>query len=203
MRYFLLMLLAAVTFPALADSPITSTGFSTVYENEPIIQTARGAGGLLTDELMAYLANDNNPIDVKMAVINELGWDFNGKSNTTTFISYLKSTKKYKDEKTLKKKASGDILLCLAYLKAMDNYFDVKEAVVWADLALKKNTKSYTFQIITGIIKAQAAFDTDWCKVYQLTNDVRANAANLKMDMRSEAINIIFEYMDLYSDSCK
>lgn len=203
MRYFLFVLLAAFSFPAFADSPITSTGFSTVYEDEVIVQTARSAGGVLTDELMQYLANDNNPIDVKMAVINELGWDFNGKSNTTAFIAYLKSTKKYKDEKTLKKKASGDILLCLAYLKAMDNYFDVKEAVVWADLALKKNAKSYTFQIIAGIIKAQAAFDTDWCKVYQLTNNVRTNASNLKMDMRSEAINIIFEYMDLYGDSCK
>lgn len=202
MKNVLIVLFALLTLPVLADSPITSTGFSVAYEDEAMVQIARGSDGLLTDELMQYLANDNNPIDVKMAVINELGWDFNGKKNTAAFLAYLKTTKKFKDEKTLKKKASGDILLCLAYLKAMDDYFDVKEAVVYADLALKKNKNSYTFQIIAGIIKAQAAFDTDWCKVYQLTDNVRNNASNLKMDMRSKATDIIFEYMDLYADSC-
>lgn len=203
MRYLLIALFAVLTLPVLADSPITSTGFSAVYEDENMVQLARKSEGLLTDELMQYLANDSNPIDVKMAVINELGWDFNGKKNTATFIAYLKKTKKFKDDKTLKKKASGDVLLCLAYLKAMDDYFDVKEAVVYADLALKKNQNSYTFQIIAGIIKAQAAFDSDWCKVFQLTDNVRQKATTLKMDMRSEAINIIFEYMDLYADSCQ
>lgn len=203
MKNLLIAFFALLLVPAWADSPITSTGFSVAYEDETMVQIARNSGGLLTDELMQYLANDMNPIDVKMAVINELGWDFNGKTNTATFIQYLKTTKKYKDDKVLKKKASGDVLLCLAYLKAMDNYFDVKEAVVYADLAIKKNKNSYTFQIITAIIKAQAAFDNDWCKVFQLTDSVRNNASNLKMDMRTKAIDIIFEYMDLYGDSCK
>jgi hypothetical protein len=202
MKYLLLTFLFAMMLkPVLADSPLTSTSFSDAYADNAMVIKAGENGGLLNDELMAYLADNNQPIDVRMAVINKLSWDFNGKSNATTFFNYLKQKNKYKSEKDFKKKAKADELLCYAYLKALDNYFDVKEAVVYADLAIKKNKTSYTFQIIAALIKAQAAFDTDWCKVFQTTNEVRNNTL-LRADMKSTAIDIIFEYMDLYADSC-
>ena len=43
---------------------------------------------------------------------------------------------------------------------------------------------------------------SDWCEVYNLTNNVRINDA-LQIDMKEDAIKIIFEYMDLYKDYCK
>jgi hypothetical protein len=187
---------------AKADSPITSTDISSSYKDVAIVQTAASAQGALTDELMAYLANESNPIDVKMAVINQLGWDFDGKSNASVYLNYLITTKKIASEAKLKKKGTAHQLICMAYFKAMDNYFDVKEAVVYADLAAKKNKKSYTIQLVVGIIKAQKAFDSDWCAVYKLTDAVRTNAG-LTMDMRKEASDAVFEYMDLYKDSCQ
>ena len=66
---------------AKADSPITSTDISSSYQDVAIVQTAKSAQGALTDELMAYLADESNPIDVKMAVINQLGWDFDGRGH--------------------------------------------------------------------------------------------------------------------------
>lgn len=181
----------------LADSPLTSTWFSEAYKNEKIMVTASEAKGILTNELMNYLNAKKNPIAVKMAIINQLSWDINGKDNATIFYNYLVLKHGYKSKADFLKKGKGYQLLCMAYLKALDNYFDVNEAIEFAEQALVKNPKSYTFNIICALIKAQLAFDSDWCKVYSLTNDVRTNIS-LSNDMNEEAIKIIFEYMDLY-----
>lgn len=181
----------------LADSPLTSTWFSEAYKNEKIMVTASEAKGILTNELMNYLNAKKNPIAVKMAIINQLSWDINGKDNATIFFNYLVLKHGYKSKEDFLKKGKDYQLLCMAYIKALDNYFDVNEAIEFAEQALVKNPKSYTFNIICALIKAQLAFDSDWCKVYSLTNDVRTNIS-LSNDMNEEAIKIIFEYMDLY-----
>lgn len=204
MKTILLAVLFLLAFSPLAkaDSPITSTDISSSYQDVAIVQAAVAAQGALTDELMGYLADESNPIDVKMAVINQLSWNFDGKSNATTYLDYLLNNKKMGSEAKLKKKGTAHQLICMAYLKAMDNYFDVKGAIVYADLAVKKNKKSYTIQLIAGIIKAQQAMDNDWCAVFKLTDAVRTNTG-LTADMRREAIDKVFEYMDLYRDSCQ
>ncbi|ASS49899.1 MAG: hypothetical protein A3D31_09985 [Candidatus Fluviicola riflensis] len=204
MKTILLALIFLTAFSPLAkaDSPLTSTDISSSYQDVAIVQTAGTTEGVLTDELMVYLANESNPIDVKMAVINQLSWNFDGKTNAVNYMAYLLKTKNYGTEAKLKKKGTAHDLICMAYLKAMDDYFDVKAAIVYADLAAKKNKKSYTIQLIAGMIKAQQAMDSDWCAVFKLTDAVRNNAG-LTVDMRQEAINKVFEYMDLYRDSCQ
>lgn len=191
----------ATVFRAQADSPLTSTQFSTAYSDQEIVQKAKSQNGALNDELMAYLASKKNPIDVKLAVINELGWNFNGKNNYDLFITYLKSNG-YKNDKKLIKKGGADLLICVAYIKALDNYFQVSDAISLAKKAKSRDKKSsYSVQLIAGLIEAQEAMDGNWCKVFQLCDEVRANES-LKMDMRQEASDIIFEYMDLYSEYC-
>lgn len=185
----------------LADSPLTSTGFSSAYQNEAIVQQAGQAEGLLNLELLEYLSGDH-PIEIKMAVINQLGWSIDGKSNASIYVDYLQRLKNYKDEKELMKKGSADELLCVAYLKALDNYFKVDDALHFAELAVKKNSTSFTFRIIHAIIKAQKAMENDWCAVFKATDAVR-NDSSLNGDMRVEAIAVIFEYMDLYREYCK
>jgi hypothetical protein len=185
-----------------ADSPITSTGFSSAYQSEAIVIKASNAKGLLNKELMEYLADKSKPIAIKMAVINQLSWDMEGKTNGKTFFEYLQKTKGYTDENDLQKKGSGDELLCMAYLKVMDNYFVVDDALMYAELAVERNKESYTFNIIAALIKAQKVFDSDWCQVYKSTDKVRTNNS-LNIDMNSEAITIIFDYMDLYKSYCK
>lgn len=194
------LVLNCVFFQSLADSPLTSTDFSVAYKNESIVKKAQSADGVLNTKLMKYLAG-NGPIAVKMAVINTLSWDMNGKNNAGLFMEYLKKTKKYSGEDDLLARASGDEILCLAYLKALDNYFDVATAAEWSAAALKKNPSSYTFNIINGLIQAQKNFDVSWCAVYKCTDDVRQNTS-LNKDMNEEAIRIIFEYMDLYAPEC-
>lgn len=185
----------------LADSPLTSTDIHLAYEKESIVKTAAGTNGILTPELAAYLADDDNPVDLKMAVINQLGWDINGKNNADIFSTYLAKEKKYKNQKAVLKKASGSVLISLAYLKAMDNYFEVEEAINIADKALKKSKRSYTIHLIGGLIKAQKAMSTSFCEAYQHVHEVRINSS-LQPDLRENANKIIFDYMDLYDKGC-
>ena len=181
-----------------ADSPLTSTNFSKAYKDSEIIQLASKTEGKLTIELMDYLSNNKNPIELKIALINELGWSFDGQNNSTIFYNYLKEKSKLEDIN----EADANILICYAYLKALDNYFDVEDAIIYAKKAKSKNEKSYTINIICALIEAQKAMDSDWCEVYNLTNNVRINNT-LKQDMKKDSISIIFDYMDLYKDECK
>ncbi|NNE65178.1 MAG: hypothetical protein HKN33_01315 [Pyrinomonadaceae bacterium] len=201
----LLTFLSAVvlTTGVFADSPLTSTKFSDAYMDEPIVMTADKAKGVLNNELMAYLASEYNPVDVKMAVINRIGWKISGRTNAKLFMEYLKTNHGYKNETRFYKKGRADELLSMAYLKAMDNYFEVDDAIRYAERALKKNkSKSRTFMLVAGLIKAQKAMDGNWCEVYQITNRVRVNQM-LMNDMRTKAVGIIYKYMDIYGDECE
>lgn len=199
--FFLAALFLSLFKNSFADSPITSTPFSKAYRNEAIIILASNAHGKINTELMDYLLS-KNPIEIKVALINELGWEGEGKINANIFLGYVMSTKGYMTEDELQRKAKPEELLCIAYLKAMDNYFDVNKAIAYADLALSKNSRSYTFQLISSLIKAQAAMEHDWCAVYSLADRVRMNK-DLRMDMKAEAYKIIFEYMDEYKNYCQ
>ena len=181
-----------------ADSPLTSTNFSKAYKDSEIIQLASKTEGKLTIELMDYLSNNKNPIELKIALINELGWSFDGQNNSTIFYNYLKEKSKLEDIN----EADANILICYAYLKALDNYFDVEDAIIYAKKAKSKNEKSYTINIICALIEAQKAMDSDWCEVYNLTNNVRINNT-LNQDMKKDSISIIFDYMDIYKYNCK
>lgn len=200
--YFLFVLSLIMNFNLYADSPVTSTNISTAYKNYEIVVKASNSNGDLSVELLEYLLLPENPIDVKIAMINELSWDVDGKTNSLIFWRYIKEFFDYDDEQDFQKYAHADHLLCMAYLKALDNYHNVDKAIVYADLALVKNKESYTFNIIHALINAQKQMDYDWCQVYLLTHEVRTND-NLIKDMKITAVNNIFRYMDLYKDNCK
>jgi hypothetical protein len=202
---FLLIALLLFSFSVVskADSPLTSTDLATAYANESIMKTAESANGKLNNELMKYLCNSSNPIAIKLAVINKLGWDFNGKINAEIFWSYLQKNNKYKNLSDFEKKGSADLLICYAYIKALDNYFDVNEALKFAKLAIKKDKKKrYSVHIVAALIEAQKLFDSSWCDVWKSTDKVRQNK-KLAKDLKEEVITNIFEYMDLYKDDCK
>lgn len=180
-----------------ADSPLTSTNFSEAYADSKIVELASTTEGILTIELMDYLNQSMHPIELKMAVINEIGWSFNGHNNADLFIEYLQEKYGFKDKDEFLQQASADLLISMAYLKAMDDYFNVEEAVVYAKEAKLKNKESYTINIICALIEAQNAFGSDWNEVYNKTNEVRNNRS-LNRDMKEDAVKIIFDYMDLY-----
>lgn len=187
---------------AFADSPITSTDFAKAYQDEPIVIAARDAKGVINEPLMEYLASEYNPVDVKMAVINQIGWEISGRKNSQLFLDYLIKNRGYSGAEKLYDKGKDYELLAYAYLKAMDDYFKVDEALRFAERALKENKgKSRTFHLIAGLIRAQKMMDDSFCAVYQITDGIRKNE-ELMNDMRTKAVGIIYEYMDIYGDSC-
>jgi hypothetical protein len=202
-QYFILLAFLLSASIAKADSPLTSIQFYKAYEDIPIIKMAVASEGEITQPILEYLDDEKNLIDVKMAVINALGWDFDGLQNAQLFYFYANRNKKFKDTDDFAQNARPDQRLCYAYLLALDNYFDVTSAAAIATAAAQteKTANSYTFQLISALIKAQLAMDYDWCQVYSLANAVRNNK-RLQKDFRMAAIPIIFEYMDLYAEEC-
>lgn len=206
MKYFrnAFIFLAILIFSTavFADSPLTSTNFAAAYSDQPMVIAASKTEGYINNYIMDYLTNDKYPIDVKMAIINEFGWKISGKNNSQAFLIYLKEKRGYQDKSEFLKSGKAEELLAMAYITALDDYFDVDQAFVFAEAALKKNPKSRTFQLIAGLIKAQKAMDSDWCEVFKITDRVRKNT-ELIDDIKPEAVKIIYEYMDIYGDDCK
>lgn len=179
-----------------ADSPITSTDFSRAYNDVNIVKTAKD-GGTINQEIADYLYSSKNPIDIKAAVINALGWGINGKSNAEGYVK-LKYSKNIKDLDT--SSLTGEEIFCISYLMALDDYFHVDNALALMEKARDKNKSSFTIAIVDTILKGQIALHNDnWGMVWLNTERV-LNDKTLVKDMREAAINNIVEYMKSYED---
>lgn len=184
-----------------ADSPLTSTEFYKAYAQNAIIKKTIQARGQLTPELVAYLTNSSNPIALKMAVINGLGWNYKEKNNASIFLHYLIQKKEFGNETDFRNRANGQQLICYAYLKALDNYFDVNVALQLANLPQLKTEKSLTIQLIRGLIQAQQNLSKSPCAIYTEMHKIQLDKS-LKQDLNATALKIIFEYIGLYKKGC-
>jgi hypothetical protein len=203
MKNLLLCLcLLLVSSQSFADSPLTSTEFYKGYLDIAIIKEARKSGGNITEKQLQFLTNSKNPIAIKLALINVLGWDTKGKSNATKYIVYLLKKETQLNYKNFYNKAKADQLICYAYLKAMDDYFNVKYASVFARQAMRNAPTTYSIHLIGTLIQVQELNQNNWCSVYTKINQVRTNK-KLQLDMRLISTAAIFSYTDGYKSECK
>ncbi len=193
------LLLANQSF---ADSPLTSTEFYKGYIDIAIVKQARKSDGIITEKQLQFLTNSKNPVAIKLALINSLGWDTKGKSNAPEYLEYLFEQKPHLNYKNFINKASAEELICYAYLRAMDDYFNVKSASVFARQAMRKAPTSYSIHLIGTLIQVQGLNQNNWCSVYTKTNQVRTNK-KLQLDMRLISTAAIFDYTDGYKEYCK
>ena len=202
MKKLVLVLISLLIFnTTYADSPLTNTDFYYAYQDVLLVKKARQAKGELTKEMLTYLGNTNNKLDVKLAIINAIGWNHKGVNNSEKFKQYLNTTKKYGN--ALKIKATADELICYAYLKSLDDYFNVMIANEFAELAVKKNPGSFAINMISGLIKVQdLVFTKKYCAEFQQFNKLKNNS-KLKMDMRLSSKKYVFEYMDFVGSKCE
>jgi len=201
MRILLFSFLLLFSFSTLADSPITSIDIHEAYSDHEMVKIAGNSEGVITKEIIKFLYKKRKPIDVKMAIINKLSWESGGKNNSKKFWEYLKSKRKYKNTDDFLKNGRAHELLCMAYLKAMDDYFNVDEAIEIAQIAKEKNNDSFTYHMIHAIIVAQKKMNYNRCEVYSIPNEVRENS-NLDVDMNEASIALIFDYVGLYEKYC-
>ena len=203
-QLIIVLFLNFLSINTFADSPITSTNFGKAYLNHAIVAKAAKSNGILTKAMLEYLAKESNPIEIKLALINQLGWSIKGKNNGKRYFNYLTKTRNYKSEGDLLENCNGDEIVSLAYLYAMDNYFEVSNAIQYAEVGVFKNPGNYSAHIIRGLIYAQEKLNVgEWCEVYYSTDRVRNDPEVLYQDLSEDAIDIIFEYMDIYKKSCK
>lgn len=197
MKKHLLFLLALIAFSSAvwADSPITSTPIHEAYQDIGIVAKASAENAKFDADMLAFLSDAAKPIDQKVALCSALGWQMKGKAKL--FSDHLSKRSGWDP-----KKMSGDEMLVLSYLMALDDYNNMDLPLALASKALAKNKQSYTFRMIHALILAQKQFDSNWCKVFTTVAAVERNKS-LKQDLRDGAVNIIFDYINLYQDSCK
>ena len=184
-----------------ADSPLTSTHFADAYSDHPMVQMACEEMQYdISTTLLNFLANKNEPVDVRLAVVNKIGWNFDGTTVGAQLGEYLMGRYGVKNEAKLVKKLDAGTLAVYAYAKAMSNYFDVKAACELGHQAVKKNkNKSFSVAMISALIDAQVYLDSDWSMIYKGGAGV-LHDGSLHLDMRQEAIDNIMDYINLYNE---
>jgi len=195
---WLILVVLSISFPVLADSPVTSTPFSSAYMDLKIVSYA-AARGVVDEKIARKLLSKRTPVDVKAAIVNALSWDTDGKLNSVAFHQYLK--KKYRKDALYPGDVTAEELMVQGYLWLMDDYFHPEKSVPYLKYAAAVKNDSFTVAIIYAIGKGQIALDNQWCDVWRSTEEVLNNQF-LKSDMREEAIEIIVEYMKIYQDDC-
>ena len=185
-----------------ADSPLTSTHFAESYNEHPMVQQALKLSDASDTNIpvstLNFLADKNSPIDVRLAVINAIGWNFNGKTSGQQLSEYLMKRYKAKTADKLVKKLDAGTLAVYAYAVAMSDYFNVTGAQELAHKAVNKNKgKSFSVAFISALIDAQVHLDGDWGQVYRVVNNV-LHDGSLQLDMRQEAIDNVMEYIGEY-----
>lgn len=204
----LFILIILISQYAFADSPITSTDFYKAYMDVPLVQEALNSKGKITNEMIEYIYADTNPLEIKLAIINAVGWKFKGLKNSRKLFAYIMKKKKYKVDFLGKQtafyvNATSDELICYAYMKALDNYFDVSYALSVAGKALKKSPKNFSVNMIYNLIKAQGlSLHDEYCYAANIFGTLKNNP-NLILDMKKESMSFIFEYMDYVDRDCK
>lgn len=195
MKNVILFLLGLCTYQLVkANLPLTSCDVSRGYMESKWVKEAMNCKGDISTEIMEYLISEGQ-IAEKIATIYKLGWDENASGNAIKFKKYLLQTRNEVNW-------TPDDYLCMAYLLSMNNQYNVTEAGILAERAVKMNYNSFTFQIVLSLINAQALIaKNESCRAYKGCNFVRKNG-NFKQDMNKESVDAIFEYMDIYKDRC-
>ena len=199
-KLFTLVTLMAACTICWADSPLTSTHFADAYSDHPMVQMAcEEMQNDISTTLLNFLADKHQPVDVRLAVVNKLGWNFDGTTVGQQLGEYLMGRYHAKNEKKLIKKLDASTLAVYAYAKAMSNYFNVKAASELGHQAVKKNkNKSFSVALISALIDAQDYMDSDWSMIYKVVANV-LHDGSLHLDMRQEAIDNIMDYINLYN----
>lgn len=203
MKRFLtiILFLLSGSIASLADSPLTSTDFAVAYYSSPMVALAKNVKGNIPTKMLSFLADSKSPVDERLAVVNQLGWEMEGTSYSSQLGDFLKRRHAVNNDVDLADKLDAGTLAVYAYATAMSDYFNVDFASFLGHRAVEKDKgKSLSVAMVAALIDAQSYMDgDDWSKIYTVVADVIENKT-LHRDMKQEAIDIIMEYIDLYKE---
>lgn len=196
-KYFLMavILIMAGIQPLKADSPLTSTTFYTAYLEHEVVANAAQTSQM-DGKTLDFLINPAERLDIKMAIINALGW-VKSEKMAPVLLNALSERYKHSD---INRFSSADIT-CYAYMLALDDYFNISEASELIDRARSLETGSATVLMIWALIKGQEMMDYSWCDVWMKTSEALRNTVEPR-DMKTAAIQSIVDYTILYKEYC-
>ena len=203
----------AIVFPTFAESPLTSAIWWPHYKNNPIIVEANSVG--CSYKVMALICDDSKPLDLRLAAVNALGSDVNGQGqdNYSLCLSYYFNQIRIKFNIPM-----GDTIAdtCIhytpetrcvfAYIKAMDNIYDVDYALEMATYAQQVQSHNKSIAMIRALIAAHKLFfmgtDTEyWCSIYRTVASV-AYDNSFTSGISQYVDDGIMDYIKLYSEYC-
>lgn len=197
---------------ALADSPLTSIDFAPAYGDVPAVLRAADTH-VAEGPVLAFLLADA-PLDQKVAVVNALGWAFEGQANAARYAAGVAQQKNLAPKKLTPRMLSPEERFLLGYLVAMDDYLTLGPArglppafagMSALDLlgeAAARRTDTFSVQYVTALVRAQADLDGDWCEVWKGPELVRQAFPPARRDLRPEAVAAAVSYLQLYGDNC-
>jgi len=188
--------------PALADSPATSTTFSEAYQDLPLIVEAQGSH-VLTPAMAAFLSDAAQPLDQRLALVNALGWKFEGQNNAVLWLKHLQALKNQPGARPEQLALSAEEQLFLGYLMVLDDYFHPRPGVQWVRRGARQLWQSQSAQLVLAIVEAQDYINRAklWCQIW-LQTERALNNPRLNADLRPQARNVIVEYLQLYQPYC-
>ena len=205
-----------------ADSPLTSSYFAPAYREVPEIAAMMAIEGQTEDALLldaltsVFILDAERPIDVRLAMINAVGFGQN--TNVELIVQYvaLKYGSDAADWKrevaagtwvTLSKKCelagvTGEDMLVIAYVSAMAEYMNPRCALPFAAKAGLALREHEAHAWITQLIMAQMIMEINPCEVFVMFAELPKKVMS-EGRLREEAKRRIMDYIGLYEDACR
>lgn len=197
---------------ARADSPLTSTPIANAYQDVDLVQMAIVNG--MSQEVLAALSDPDVPNDVRAAMVNALGWSFDGQNHAETYLDYIASTREQSLAELTIEELTPQETFSLGYLLALDDYFELSAiggntpleqlgALTVLQAAVLKDPSSFSVALVQSLAQAQSLMSRHerWCDVYQRVAAVNDNFVGDR-HLRPEATEIVMDYISLYKASC-
>ncbi|MEQ9235357.1 hypothetical protein [Coleofasciculus sp. E2-BRE-01] len=197
---------------AWADSPLTSTDFASTYQDVDSVRYASDYG--LDERVFEALSNPNVPHDVRVAIINQIGWSGESQQNAKLYLEYIAARDRTTPSELTLALLTSQETVALGYLLAMDHRFSLgkpiggfgeveqADALTLLNAAVAKVPNDFSVALIRSLVQGQDDFRSgNWCAVYQGVSSVVYDFPTPR-NMRYLAIKEIMNYIGLYQDYC-
>ena len=186
------------------DSFLTDTEFFEAYLDVVMVKKARENQKLDTN-LFQFLDDREVAFDIKLAVINALGWHYDNKpGNPQKYEKFLRSKYALTLQDSLISQLdrfSAEELTILAYLTALENYLDDEILVSLAPIiktSVEKDPGSYGVNLVYVLISSQLMLHSrGWVnRAPELWMSLESQP-DLKDQLRDEAKQMVAEYYEI------